>query len=65
MAAQPRVRLREHFVADLLVEQAAFMARSHVFNAPNNFQSSYHYALHVVAKKIERSTLTSNDGMPH
>jgi hypothetical protein len=51
MAAQPRLRLHEYSVADLPVELAAFMARSQVFNAANNFQSSHHYALHVGAKK--------------
>jgi hypothetical protein len=47
-----------YFVADLPVELAAFMARSEVFNAANNFQSSHDYAcmdeqteLDVVATK--------------
>jgi signal transduction histidine kinase len=33
-----------YFVADLPVELAAFMARSQVFNAASNFQSSHDYA---------------------
>jgi pimeloyl-ACP methyl ester carboxylesterase len=42
-------RFQEYFAADLSAEQAAFMARSQVLNAVDNFKAS---------------TLTSNDGMP-
>jgi hypothetical protein len=63
----------EDFAADLSVEQAAFMARSQVPNAADNFKAviTTHAwreksSWMVVAGRIERSTPTSNDGsVPH
>jgi hypothetical protein len=55
------MRLHAYFVADLLVEQALVYGTV----AVNNFKAVITMPFMVVAKKIERSTLTSNSGMQH
>ena len=63
---------REYFAADLPVEQAAFMARSQVLNAAENFKAVITMpawrskpSWMLVAEKTGPSTPISSGGMPH